>query len=160
MQTTGRAYVLADEEGEAIWFAGALMVLKASSSQTEGRFSMFDQRVPGGYTVPLHVHHDEDEVWYVLDGEATFYYGEERLTAGIGATVFLPKGVPHTFKVGPDGARLLTLSAPARFADFVRAAGEPALTRTIPAPAPPDVERLSAIAAAHGIEILGPPPAA
>lgn len=159
MQATDRTYALAAEEGEAIWFAGALMVLKAAGEQTDGRFALLDQRVPGDYAVPLHVHHDEDEAWYVLDGEATFYCGDERFTAGAGAWVFLPREVPHAFRVGPAGARLLTFSAPARFAEFVRAAGEPAPARSIPPPAPLDVERLAAVAAQYGIEILGPPPA-
>lgn len=158
MQATDRTYTLAAEEGEAIWFAGALMVLKAAGEQTDGRFALLDQRVPGDYAVPLHVHHDEDEAWYVLDGEATFYCGDERFTAGAGAWVFLPREVPHAFRVGPAGARLLTFSAPARFAEFVRAAGEPAPARSIPPPAPLDVARLTAVAAQYGIEILGPPP--
>lgn len=155
-----RAYVLADAEGEALWFAGALMVLKAGSQETEGRFALLDQRVPGDYAVPHHVHHEEDEAWYVLEGEATFYCGAGRFTAGPGAWVFLPRGVAHAFRVGPAGARLLTFSAPSRFADFVRAAGTPARARTIPPPAPLDVERLAAVAAQYGIEIVGPPPEA
>jgi mannose-6-phosphate isomerase-like protein (cupin superfamily) len=158
MQATDRAYVLSDEEGEAIWFAGTLVVLKAAGDQTEGRLAFMDQRLPGNYAAPRHVHRDDDEGWYVLEGEATFFCGERRFTATAGAWVFLPRGVQHTFRTGPDGARLLTLSAPAGFADFVRAAGEPAPARTIPPPAPVDVETLSAIAAHHGIEIVGPPP--
>lgn len=158
MQATNRAYALAAEEGEAIWFAGALMVFKAAGDQTEGRFALLDQRVPGDYAVPRHVHHDEDEAWYMLDGEATFYCGDERFTAGTGTWVFLPKGVPHAFRIGPAGARLLTFVAPAGFAEFVRAAGEPAPTLTVPPPAPLDVERLAALATQYGIEILGPPP--
>lgn len=113
MQTTGRGYMLGAEEGQAIWFAGGLMVLKATGEHTDGRFALLDQRVPGDYTAPLHVHHDEDEAWYLLDGEATFSCGEDRFSAGPGAWVFLPKGIPHAFRVGPTGARLLTFSAPA-----------------------------------------------
>lgn len=159
MRATNRAYVLEPEEGEAIWFAGALMVLKAAGAQTDGRFALLDQSVPGHYAVPRHVHHDEDEAWYVLEGEATFFCGEERFTAGAGAWIFLPKGVAHAFRVGPAGARLLTLSAPARFADFVRAAGQPAPARSVPPPGPLDLERLATLARQYGIEIVGPPPA-
>jgi hypothetical protein len=67
-------------------------------------------------------------------------------------------GVEHTFKVGPKGARLLTMAAPSGFADFVKEAGEPAPAHTIPPPGPMDVERLARIAATYGIEITGPPP--
>jgi mannose-6-phosphate isomerase-like protein (cupin superfamily) len=160
MPTTGRAYVLGPEAGQALWFAGALMVVKAAGEQTEGRFALLDQRVGGGYATPLHVHHDEDEAWYLLDGEVTFYCGDARVRVEAGAWVFAPKGVPHAFRVGEAGARMLTFSAPAGFADFVRAAGEPAAGLRLPPPGPLDVERLSAVAARHGIAILGPPPEA
>lgn len=158
MRTPNRAYVLHADEGEAIWFAGALMVLKAAAEQTEGRFALLDQSVPSHYAVPRHVHLDEDEAWYILEGEATFFCGEDRFPAGAGAWVFLPRGIEHAFKVGPAGARLLTLSAPARFADFVRAAGQPAPARALPPPEALDIEQLVALARAHRIEIVGPPP--
>lgn len=158
MQTMGRAYLLGAEEGTAYWFAGTRMVLKAGGEHTEGRFALLEQQVPGDYAAPHHVHHDEDEAWYLLAGDATFVCGDARFTAGPGAWVFLPKGIPHAFRVGPSGARLLTLSAPAGFAAFVQAAGVPAPTGTLPPPVPLDVARLAVIAERHGIELLGPPP--
>jgi mannose-6-phosphate isomerase-like protein (cupin superfamily) len=159
MQTKSRAKMLAEDEGEAIWFANALMLVKASTDTTEGRFALLDQRVPGNYAVPLHVHHAEDEAWYLLDGEVTFHCGDEQFVAGPGSWVFLPRDVPHTFKVGPSGARLITISAPSGFADFVRELGEPAPALTLPPQDPIDGDRMSAVAARYGVEILGPPPA-
>lgn len=158
MREKSRAYALASEEGEALWFAGALMLLKASGDQTEGRFALVDQRVPGDYAVPLHVHHQDDEAWYVLEGQVTFYCGDDTHTVDSGSWVFAPKGVPHAFRVRSAGARLLTMSSPAGFADFVRAAGEPARERIVPPPAPLDVERLTELGQQYGIEIIGPPP--
>ncbi len=158
MSEESRAYMLADAEGQAYWFAGALMVLKAAGGQTDGRFALLDQWVPGGYAVPWHVHHHEDEAWYILSGEATFFCGDRQFSACAGSWVFLPKDVPHAFAFGPSGGRLLTFSAPAAFADFVVAAGEPAPERSLPPAGPLDVERLAAIAARFGIEIIGPPP--
>ena len=158
MQTTSRAMVLAEDEGEAIWFANALMIVKANTETTDGSLSAIDQRVPGGYAVPRHVHHAEDEAWYLLEGEATFYCGEDRFTAGKGSWVFLPRDVPHSFKVGPEGARLLTISAPSGFVDFVKECGEPASELVIPPQEPIDDSRLATIAAKYEVEILGPPP--
>jgi mannose-6-phosphate isomerase-like protein (cupin superfamily) len=158
MTATDRAYVLGPDEGQASWFAGALMILKAGTADTGGQFALLDQRVPGGYAVPRHVHHSEDEAWYILEGEATFYCGEQTFAAGPGSWVFLPKDVPHTFKVGAAGARLLTLTDPSGFADFVREASEPATELTIPHPAPLDVPRLAELAAKYNAEIIGPPP--
>ncbi len=154
-----RAYMLGQDEGEPIWFAGALMLLKAAGEQTDGRFALIDQRTPGEYAVPRHLHEREDEAWYVLEGEATFSCGDETFAAGPGAWVFAPSGVPHAFRVGPAGARLLTMSWPAGFADFVRAAGAPAPARSLPGPAPLEVERLTELGRQYGIDILGPPPA-
>lgn len=154
-----RAYVLRDGEGKAIWFAGALMQLKAAEEETGAAFSLLDQQVPPGYAPPRHIHHSEDEAWFVLEGEVSFFCGDETFGASSGSFVFLPKGVQHAFKVGESGpARLLTLTAPGSFASFVEEAGEPARELAIPPPSPPDVERLAEVANRYDIEILGPPP--
>ena len=158
MGSESRAYVLGPREGAAFWFVGSLMVAKASGRETEGAFALLDQTVPGGYAPPRHVHKDEDEAWYLLDGEATFYCGDRTFSASKQSFVFLPKAVEHTFKVGPRGARFLTLSAPASFADFVAAAGEPAPELTVPPTSPPDPAALAEVAGRFGIEITGPPP--
>jgi mannose-6-phosphate isomerase-like protein (cupin superfamily) len=100
MSVDGRAYLLKADEGQAIWFAGALMIMKAAGDQTQKRFAFLDQRVPGDYAVPQHIHHREDEAWYILEGEVTFYCGDETFHAGPGAWVFLPKEIPHSFRVG------------------------------------------------------------
>jgi quercetin dioxygenase-like cupin family protein len=152
-------YVATAQEGEAFWFTGSLMVLLASGEQTDGRFALLDQYLPGDYAAPSHIHQHDDEAWYVLDGEATFTCGDQQLQAARGAWVFLPKGIPHAFRVGADGAHLLVFNAPAGFEQFVRAAGQPAATRTIPPAEPLDLEVLARLAAEHGIQIVGPPPA-
>lgn len=156
-QSTGGAYMLGVDEGRAVWFVGSLMLLKAPSGHAGEDFSFIDQRVPGGYSVPLHLHRSEDEAWYVLEGDATFYCGDEQFTAGPGAWVFLPRNVPHTFKVGASGGRLLTFTNSAGFGSFAVEAGEPAPALTVPPPAEPDVQRLAEAAARYGIEIVGPP---
>jgi mannose-6-phosphate isomerase-like protein (cupin superfamily) len=140
-------FVVREGEGASTRFVGALMVMKATAADTGGAFDLLDQTVPGGYAAPRHIHRHEDEAWYLLEGEATFFCGAETFQAGRGSFVFLPRGVEHTFKVGPEGARLLTLTFPSGFAAFVEEAGEP-----------DDPARLAEIAARYGIEITGPPP--
>ena len=80
------------------------------------------------------------------------------IEAGERAWVFAPRGVPHTFKVGPKGARALTFSFPSRFGDFVAEMGEPAPELEVPPHAPVDERRLAEVAHRYGIEIVGPPP--
>ena len=116
-------------EGEALWFLGSLVTIKASGEDTGGRMAVIEHLSPRSSGSPLHVHRNEDESFYVLEGELTMWV---------------------------DGQ---TIAAPGGFDDFVRTIGEPAQQLVIPPPAtePPDIAALSAIAARHGIEILGPP---
>ena len=118
-----------------------------------------EQLAPRGVGSPLHVHHREDEWFYVLDGEVTFWVGGEVVVAPAGAFVFGPRDVPHTFVVSSDEARFLLVTEAAGFEDFMRAAGQPAERLEIPPPAsePPDVAALSQLAASYGIDIIGPP---
>jgi len=160
MQTkkTDRTYSLADKEGEAYWFVGALLQLKAGGADTDGRFALLDQTMPPDYAVPRHIHINEDEAWYLLDGAMTFYCGERVIEASKYSWVFAPRGIPHTFKVGSEGARALTFAFPSSFADFVAELGEPAPQLTVPPPAPVDPHHLAEVAHRYGIEIVGPPP--
>ena len=160
MQTkaTDRTYSLADKEGEAFWFVGALLQRKAGGAETNGQFALLDQTMPAGYAVPRHIHLNEDEAWYLLEGSMTFYCGEHVIEAAKYGWVFAPRGIPHTFKVGSNGARALTLTFPSSFAEFVAEMGEPASRLTIPPPGPVDPQRLAEVAHRYGIEIVGPPP--
>jgi mannose-6-phosphate isomerase-like protein (cupin superfamily) len=157
-KTTDRTYSLADKEGAAYWFVGALLQRKAGGAETDGKFALLDQTMPPGYAVPRHIHLDEDEAWYLLDGSMTFYCGEHVIEAAKYGWVFAPRGVPHTFKVGPAGARALTFAFPSTFADFVAEMGEPAPQLAVPPPVPVDQHRLAEVAHRYGIEIVGPPP--
>jgi len=156
---TTRPYTMADGEGKATWFAGALLVRKAAGSATDHQFDLLDQTMPPGYVVPRHIHHTADEAWYLLDGDMNFYCGGEELPASRGSWVFAPREIPHTFKVGPRGARALTFTFPSGFAGFVEEFGEPAPTRIVPPPGPLDEGRLVELARKYHIEIVGPPPA-
>lgn len=152
-----RTYHLSADEGRATWFAGALMVQKAASGDTDGRFDLLDQTMPPGYGVPKHVHHGEDEAWYVLEGEMTFRCGDREIVAGAHSWVFAPRDVAHTFVVGDVGARALTFAFPSGFAHFVAEFGEPAPSLTVPPAGAVDEARLVQLAAKYDVEILGPP---
>ncbi len=150
-------------EGEALWWVGLLATIKATAEQTGGLYSLVEILAPDGYGSVLHVHHQEDEGFYILEGEMTFYVGEQTIKARPGSFLFGPKEVPHAFTVDKGPARLLFLLSPAGFEDLVRDMGEPARELTIPPQPeePPDeaeMQQMAAIAARHGNEILGPPP--
>ena len=150
---------LAREEGQAVWFLGTLGIVKATDEQTGGAFGLIDNVLPAGFASPYHTHRNEDESYYVVEGEMTFYVGEERVKAGAGAFVYGPRGLPHGFEVeGTAPARILLQNYPAGFEGFPVEVGEPAEELTIPPAEPPDMQRLMAIAAKYDIEILGPLP--
>ena len=150
-------YALAREEGQAVWFLGTLVIVKATNEQTGGAFGLIDNVMPAGFASPYHMHRNEDES--SRGGEMTFYVGDERVKAGAGAFVYGPRGVPHGFEVeGTAPARILLQNYPAGFEGFPVEVGEPAKELALPPAEPPDMERLMAIAANYDIEILGPLP--
>jgi quercetin dioxygenase-like cupin family protein len=150
---------LSSGEGEALWFLGVLATIKSSSETTAGRVAVIEHLAPRGGGSPLHVHHNEDEWFYVIEGELTFWVGGQVITAPAGSFVYGPRDIPHTFIVSSEQARFLLVTEPAGFENFVRALAEPAQQLVIPPPAtePPDMARMTTLAAEYGIEILGPP---
>jgi len=146
-------------EGDARWFLGALGTIKSAAETTDGRVAVLEFLWPQGGGSPLHVHRNEDEWFYVIEGELTLWVGGEVVVAPAGSFVYGPRDVPHTFLVTSAEARFLMVTEPAPFADFVRAMSVPAQALTLPPASvqPPDPERMTAVAAEYGIEILGPP---
>ena len=146
-------------EGDAVWAFGVLATIKASAETTAGRVAVIEHLAPKGAGSPLHVHHREDEWFYVIEGALAFWVGGEVIEAPAGSFVFGPRDIPHTFVVTSPEARFLLVTEPAGFESFMRALGRPAESLTVPPPAPPpsDMAPLIAAAAEYGIEILGPP---
>ena len=156
--TAKGGFVVAADEGQAVWFLNTLTINKVGAADTDGRLSIVDHRVPPGFAPPPHVHQGSDEAFLVLDGDVDGFCGDQSWQAGPGSLVFLPCRVPHGFKVSQAGpGRLLVIVSPGGFDQFVAAAGEPAADLRLPDPIPPDPVRLTELAAAHGIQILSPP---
>ena len=153
-------YVLNREEGEAFWLLGMLQTVKISGADTGGRYGMLEIVVPAGHGSPWHVHPEEDEWFYVIDGALTFYVGDTRFDLTAGGFAFGPKGIPHTFIGVAPATRALVGLAPVQFEGFLREVGQPAPARVLPPPhagPPPDIARLAPIAKRNGFIILGPP---
>jgi quercetin dioxygenase-like cupin family protein len=146
-------------EGEALWFLGLLATIKASTESTAGRVAVIEHLAPRGTGSPLHVHHNEDEWFYVVEGEVTFWVGGQVIPGRAGAFVYGPRDIPHTFTVSSERARFLLVTEPAGLEKFMRAGAQPAERLEIPpaVTAPPDIAAMTALAAEYGIEILGPP---
>jgi mannose-6-phosphate isomerase-like protein (cupin superfamily) len=152
------ALVQAPSVGERLWYANSVMTIKARAADTGGEFGLVEGLVPPGFSPPLHVHSREDETFWILEGELTVVCGGETYTAGPGAMAFLPRGVPHTFRVEGDApARLLTVITPGGMEDFFAKVGRPAEGPGLPPASPPDIEAMARWSAEFGMELVGPP---
>jgi quercetin dioxygenase-like cupin family protein len=151
---------LGPAEGEALWCAGALSTMKATSDQTAGAYSLVEDLAPKGSGTPLHRHVEDDEAFYVLAGELTFYVGnDDPVRAGAGWFVHIPGGTVHAFRVDSETARYLIITTP-QHEQFYRAISEPAQMRSIPPDTPMDMAKISAACEAYGVEGVGPAPSA
>jgi quercetin dioxygenase-like cupin family protein len=156
-----QGYGLPNNEGEAFWLFGMLQTIKVGREDTSGGFGLIEVLVPPGLGSPWHVHPEEDEWFYVLEGNLTVYVGDKRLDLTPGGFAFGPKGIPHTFiGAGPSPTRTLVGFFPAQFEGFLRELGQLAPANVLP-PAPdgppPSIEKLAPIAKRNGFIILGPP---
>jgi quercetin dioxygenase-like cupin family protein len=155
-----RGYALANNEGEAFWLLGMLQTVKIGRSDTNGEYGMLEVVVPKGHGSPWHVHPEEDEWFYVLEGNLTVYVGDTRIDLRAGGFAYGPKGVPHTFiGAGPNPTKMLVGFSPMQFEGFLREVGQAAPSRVLPPPmdGPPHIDKLKPIAKRNGFIILGPP---
>ena len=143
-------------EDSAFRFLGLPTLMRSTSETTNGAFGLMEHwSMPPGFASPYHVHHLEDEAFYVLEGEMAFVCDGKWIKGRPGTYIFGPREIPHGFKViGAIPARMLLLCSPAGFERFVLEMGE---DLTSPA-APPDMAKLVALAAKYKIDILGPLP--
>jgi quercetin dioxygenase-like cupin family protein len=146
-------------EGEQLWFAGGgVFTMKATSAETGGAFFLFEDRVVRGKMTPMHLHPDEDELVYVIDGELLVHIDGAEHRVGAGGLFFAPRGQAHAFLVTSETAHLLCLQTPGSGEAFYRSVSD-AATSAADAARPPDLVRLREGAArSPSIELVGPPP--
>jgi quercetin dioxygenase-like cupin family protein len=160
----GAGYMLSEDSGVIdVWWPYQPQVgryiVKIGSEQTEGRLFQLLCKDRRGGAPPLHIHHREDETFYVIAGEITFFIGDQRIDATAGDFVFAPKDVPHAFLVTSDRADYLASFSPAGAEQFFAEVAQPVVPgEPAPPPSAPDPEEFARIAASYGIEIVGPPP--
>ena len=146
------------EPNQPLWFLQNLSKVRLDGEHSDGTLDLVESVGRRGEMPPLHVHHREDEYFVLLEGVLTVYIPGEERRLGAGEAAFAPKGVPHTYRIESEEARWLAISSPSGFASFVAAVAEPAESEMLPpADAPVGLAQLETAAAAHGIELLGPP---
>ncbi len=117
---SAKGYAQDASGAERLVFGDVTILVRASADTTGGAYTLFEE-VPPLVDTPLHVHENEDELFFVLEGDHVFQVGDEELTAGVGALVFAPRGVPHAQRrVVPGEGRLLVLTSPGGLEGFFR----------------------------------------
>jgi quercetin dioxygenase-like cupin family protein len=147
--------VLHAGEGKSYWVVGDRYTFLTTGEDTGGAYALMHAVVPPQSGPPPHIHRREDEVFYVLEGELTFQVDGRTIPASAGAVVTLARGSLHTFRnTGPTTARMLILVNPAGLEKYFAEVGQEASDGS--APAPPDIEKLLAVAPKYGLEIHAP----
>ncbi len=130
-----------------------------TGEESGGAFAMIEILVPPQHGPPPHVHHQEDEVFYVLEGEFTFTVAGQTIHATTGQTLYGKRDVPHQFKnAGNKAGRMLVVVAPSGLEKFFAEIGTPlASPQAAPVESTPaDFARLLAAAPRYGLEIVAP----
>jgi mannose-6-phosphate isomerase-like protein (cupin superfamily) len=145
-----------------LWFLSTAVTIRVSESDGQDGVSILEHRVPFGDSPPLHIHHTEDEIFQILEGEFRFVLQDQEHRIGPGEIRLAPKGVPHTYRAeSPEGGHFLTVTVHGDFERFVRALAHPAPNPGLPepagAPSPEAIQALAETAARYGIEFVGPP---
>jgi mannose-6-phosphate isomerase-like protein (cupin superfamily) len=147
------AFIMEPHDGKPIHVIGDDIIVKVSSRDTDGAFTVFEGRIPPDQGPPMHMHHNEDETWRVLSGEFLFEVDGEEIYAGPGATVFAPRGIRHTFQnIGKTTGRLLTIAVPGGLDLFFEE-----LEAAVPRGASIEPEKVAPISEKYRVELLGPP---
>lgn len=160
MATQLEPWSVTTEEGPAYWFLNGLCTVKATTASTGGAYSLVHEIMPAGHGTPYHLHHHEDEAFYVLDGAFAFICDGKKTVLGPGGYIFLPRRIPHGLRVeGTRPGTMLILAMPGTgFVGMMQEMGEPATERVLPKPAAPNMEKLARLCEKYGIDILGPLP--
>ena len=161
--TSPQPIILAGQKGRALWHFNALLTFKALTTETNGQYWALEGLADKHMAVPLHAHSQEDEIWYVLEGEIAFTVGDETRIGGPGTFVYIPRNVSHTFQIKSETARWFGVGLSGNLDQWFFETGETAKALQLPPPptAPPDEKTVAAIVASlerYGTATLGPPP--
>lgn len=150
------AYARAQSLEHSRWYHGGLVTFMATGDDTNGQFGLIEYRASKGGEPPRHIHQNEEECFYILEGEFTFYIGEQVLNAPAGTWAVVPRGTEHTFRIETEQATALVFFTPAGFEEFFMEMSELAESLTMPpAPlGPPNIAHLVATAEKYGCQFV------
>ncbi|MCR2822071.1 cupin domain-containing protein [Lederbergia panacisoli] len=148
----------ASEDNTLLFLGGVKASFLVDGDDTQGRYSVIQMVERKGLEPPPHIHDNEDETFYVLEGEVTYFVEDKAIHATPGTYVYAPRGIRHTYALKTEEAKVLDTTYPSGFENFVKELSVPVPEILPPIPdGPPsqeEVEKLVSIAAKYGINIL------
>jgi quercetin dioxygenase-like cupin family protein len=145
---------------QSFWYSGWLLTFLATGQDTGGRFALMEQVGRKGDVPPRHIHHREDETFYVVEGEMTFSVGDQTIKVPVGTMVFAPRDIAHSFTIDSEEVRVLVMVAPAGAEGFFKACSVPAPAMTLPPsmdePPYSEIQKMMALAPEYGFEFVKP----
>ena len=146
------ARLISNGQGKRLNVLGDNQRILLTGEDTGGSYTLVENYNPPGASIPLHLHRNEDETFYVVSGEVEFEINGEIVLATAGATVYLPRNAPHSFTiVGSEPAKMLFMLMPAGLEKYFEELSQ------LPSNEPPDMKKVIEISARYGIEFLSPP---
>ena len=143
----------------SVWYSGHLMTFLATAEDTQGKFALIEAVARKGNVPPPHIHHREEETFYVLEGEMTVSVGDRTIKATPGTMVCLPRDVAHSFVIDSEQGRALILLTPAGLEGWFKEFSVPAPAMTVPPPVETpysEIQRMREVAPQYGIEFVLP----
>ena len=142
----------------SVWYNGSLMTFLATGEETQGHFALIEAVARRGMAPPPHIHHREDEIFYVLEGEIVVSVGDRTIKGTAGTMVFLPRDVRHSFTIESEQSRMLILLTPAGLEGWFKEFSVPAPAMTLPPADEPEYSELQSMLEAaprYGLEFVG-----
>ena len=147
-----KAYAYGPGDGRAIDLGPFAMTVKATAEETGGVVTVLEAEEPPGFGPPMHLHHDADEAFYVLEGEYVMFLEEREVLCPAGSFIFIPRGIRHGFKVGAVASRKLNFFFPSAMLGYFDDLSEAIKQGDV------DETLLEDIARRHSMEVVGPVP--
>lgn len=160
MEDNSNVVLMSPGEGRSFSVVGDIYTFKAVSEDTDGAYALFEFFIPPQHGSAPHIHHREDETFYILEGELTFHVGARKIVVPAGGFVHAPKGIPHFFKnEGSIPVKTITSVVPAGLEKFFEEVGYPITDKNAPVPVTiaEQIEKMKAVAPKYGLELLPPP---
>ena len=162
--TTGTEHLTAYLRGrqslkESVWYSGSLLTFLATGEETQGRFALIEIVGRKSNVPPPHIHHREDETFYILEGAMTASVCGQTIKGTPGTVIFLPHNVVHSFEIESEQMRMLVLLTPAGMEGYFKECSVPAPAMTLPPPAEVpycEIQKLITVGAKYGIEFVLP----